>query len=268
MLPDFLVKPAGAISTFVKANSPVILTVTSVVGVISTAVLAAKATPTALDLIADEKREQLRSEEKLTGMQSTWGYAKRVLPVYAPAIVSGALTIASILLAHNVNATKQAVLLSAYTLSEKTFDEYRNVVREKVGEKKEEMIRSETHEKVIAANPPVESMIVDTKRGSSLCFDEFTGRYFYSDPMVIRNAVTVMNEKLLNGTEVQVTLNDFYLALDLPRVSQGDDFGWDIKDGKLNVRYDTALVPNNIIGVGGRPCLTVGYKVSYLGYYR
>ena len=92
MLPDFLVKPAGAISTFVKANSPVILTVTSVVGVISTAVLAAKATPTALDLIADEKREQLRSEEKLTGMQSTWGYAKRVLPVYAPAIVSGTLS--------------------------------------------------------------------------------------------------------------------------------------------------------------------------------
>ena len=81
-------------------------------------------------------------------------------------------------------------------------------------------------------------MIVDTKRDSSLCFNEFTGRYFYSDPMVMRNVVTVMNEKLLNGTEVQVTLNDFYLALDLPRVSQGDDFGWDIKEKTVNLMFD------------------------------
>nr|DAW45355.1 MAG TPA: hypothetical protein [Caudoviricetes sp.] len=96
MLPDFLVKPLGTVSTFVKANSPVILTVTSVVGVISTAVLAAKATPTALDLIADEKRDQLRSEEPLTGMQSTWGYAKRVLPVVGDVIETTAFSILSI----------------------------------------------------------------------------------------------------------------------------------------------------------------------------
>lgn len=84
---------------FVKRNSPTILTCAGAVGVVATAVLTAKAATKASKILEQAKAEK---GEKLTALEAI----NATLPVYLPAILSGAATITCIFGANILNHKK------------------------------------------------------------------------------------------------------------------------------------------------------------------
>lgn len=114
------------ISNFIKTvgnklseHSPEILTGIGITGLLSTTVLAVKATPKALRLI-DEKKEEYDTDE-LTNME----VIKTCWKCYIPAAVTASVSVACIIGANSVNSKRNAVLATAYKLSESAFSEYK-----------------------------------------------------------------------------------------------------------------------------------------------
>ena len=63
-----------------------------------------------------------------------------------------------------------------------------------------------------------------TGKGTTLCFDEFSGRMFYSCEKAIDEAVDALNERYVDG-EV-LTLNDLYHYLGISKTDFGEEYGW------------------------------------------
>ena len=116
--------------TAVKKHSPEILTGIGIAGMITTTVMAVRATPKALILI-EEKKDELEVDEltpKET-IQAAW-------TCYIPAAAIGTVSVACLIGASSVNMRRRAALATAYTLSESALKEYQEKVVETIGEKK------------------------------------------------------------------------------------------------------------------------------------
>ena len=92
------------VQTFIKRNAPTILTCLGAIGVIATAVMAVKGTPKALTLLENAKEEK---EEELTKLEKF----KIAGPVYTPAIITGAATIACIFGSNIISKNQQAAII-------------------------------------------------------------------------------------------------------------------------------------------------------------
>lgn len=112
-----------------KSAYPTILTIAASVGVVITAVSAARATPKALDILKEEKREK-----KIDAVIA-------VAPVYIPTILLGAATIAAVVGANCLNIKTQRSMASAYMLLDNSFKTYRNKVDELYGEEADLKVR-------------------------------------------------------------------------------------------------------------------------------
>lgn len=234
-----------AMQKSVSKHSPEILTGLGIAGMVTTTVLAVKATPKALKLIEAQKEED--KVEKLspaTTIKVTW-------KCYVPAAVLGVTSIGCLIGASRVSLKRNAALATAYKLSETALSEYREQVVETVGEKKEQVIREKIAEKKIIENPVREIDIIQTGYGTTLCFDPMSGRHFYSDIDRIKKAENVLNKRMLHDISGSVSLNDFYDELNLERTEMGDMIGWNTdrlidiqisshvtKDGKPSIVLD------------------------------
>lgn len=230
-----------------KKHSPEILTGLGIAGMITTTVLAVKATPKAIALIEAEK-ERSESEKLKTGevIKVTW-------KCYIPSAVTCATSIACLIGASSVHAKRNAVLATAYKLSETALTEYREKVIETVGEKKEQLIRDGMAKSRIEKKPAKQSEIIITETGSTLCFDSSTSRYFKSDMEKIKRAVNEVNARMLRDS--YASLNDFYDEVGIQGVKQGDELGWNIdKDGLIELYFSSVLDAN------GTPCLVLDFK--------
>lgn len=107
------------ITTRIRHASPSILTVLSIAGVIGTTVTAVRATPKALHLIKDKKKEldvdQLEPKE---AVQTTW-------KCYIPSILIGMGTVTCIIGIGCMDKRNQASLMSAYAMLNESYKQYR-----------------------------------------------------------------------------------------------------------------------------------------------
>lgn len=241
------------IKRLVVDNSPLILTYISVAGVLSTTVLAVKATPGALqDLINSQEFAEKNLTAKET-LEITWKH-------YIPAAVSGAVTIASIIGAHNVHARRNAALVTVYSITETALKEYQAKVKEQLGENKERKVREELTKDYVANAPMVNAEVHITGTGEQLCYDSFTGRYFKSDIETIRKAQNDINARIIN--EMYASHNDFYRLIGLAGTTYGEEVGWRT-DNLMDLEFTSHLAED------GRPCLCIEYHVSPVrGYYK
>lgn len=241
-----------------KRHSPEILTGLGIAGMITTTVLAVKATPKAMSLIEAEKERRV-SELNDTEYDAVSTKLKpgEVIKVtwkcYIPSAVTCATSVACLIGASSVHAKRNAVLATAYKLSETALTEYREKVIETVGEKKEQLIRDGMAKNRIEKKPAKQSEIIITETGSTLCFDSSTGRYFKSDMEKIKRAVNEVNARMLR--ESYVSLNDFYDELGIQGIKQGDELGWNIDKDKLVELYFSSVLDAN-----GTPCLVLDFK--------
>lgn len=242
-----LANVAKSVRTAMKKHSPEILTGIGITGMITTTVMAVRATPKALILI-EEKKDDLEADS-LTALETV----KTAWPCYIPAAVVGTISIFCLVGASSTNLRRNAALATAYTLSESTLKEYQEKVVETIGEKKEQSIRDEVAKDKLVKNP-VRDVILTEKGGNTICFDAISGRYFKSDIDQIRKAVNELNRKMRD--ETYITLNDFYYEIGLDGTKMGDDLGWNIDKGYIDLDFTSHLDAN------GTPCLVIGYQVA------
>lgn len=229
-----------------KKHSPAILTGIGIAGLLATTVLAVEATPKALELIEEAKKEQ--GVEKLTVADTV----KTAWKCYIPAATTAAASIACIVGASKVSASRNAALATAYTISETAAREYKEKVIETIGEKKEQEVRDSIAKDKLEKNPVSNSDIIVTGKGTTRCYDPWNDRRFDSDAERIRKAVNDLNEQLLY--EEYVSLNDFYYALGLSESKSGEVLGWNInKDGQVKIRFSAQ------VDTDGVPCLVLDF---------
>lgn len=240
------------VKTVVTKHSPEILTGLGIAGMIITTVMAVRATPKALELIEDKKDElELHPDDKLHPVdvvKATW-------KCYVPAAVTGVTSVACLIGASSVNLRRNTALATAYNLSATALSEYKEKVLETVGEKKEQAIRNKVAEERINKEPVNQSAIIVSGNGNTRCFDTITKQRFTSDIEAIKRSVNELNRRMVNG-EDYISLNDFYSEIGMDPVSIGDDLGWNVTRGLIEVTFSAQL------DTDGVPCIVLDYAVA------
>lgn len=245
----------------VSKRSPEILTGLGIAGMISTTILAVKATPKAMKLIEDARKA--KDEEKLTPMETV----KVAWKPYVPAVVTGVVSTACLIGASSVNAKRMTALSAAYQLSSNALTEYKEKVTEVIGEKKEKQIREKIAQDKADDEQRVNSTplyVVDTN--ATEFYDPIGGARFTTTVEKLEHARNIINAKLLD--EDFVALNDFYYELGVPPVEIGYELGWNTNKGKRESMIDVHFTG----GMDGKkPCAVLNYslkpKYDYDKYY-
>lgn len=231
----------------VTKHSPEILTGIGIAGMLTTTVLAVKATPKALQRIEEVK--EVEGKNKLTPMETV----KATWKCYIPAAVTAITSTGCLIGASAVNVRRNAALATAYKLSETALSEYKEKVIETIGEKKEKLVHEKIAEDKLEKNPVDESQIILTDKGNTLCFEPISGRYFKSDIDKIKHAVINVNEEMQRSPFGYISLNDLYDELDLEPIDSGDDLGWNLYSGVVRVDFTAKIAKN------GDPCIVMRY---------
>ena len=249
----------------VGKRSPEILTGIGIAGMITTTVLAVKATPKALKLIEEEKRRQnceLLDEAIKNGREEcakidrlkTIEAIKVAWKPYIPAAIIGVASTGCLIGASSVNLRRNAALATAYKLSETALTEYKAKVVETIGEKKEQVIREKVQQERIEKSPVSNNQVIITNKGNTLCYDGVSGRYFKSDIETIKRAVNKINRSMTYN--MYVSLTDFYDEIGLESTDVSDDLGWNLDNGLIDIDFGSRIADD------GTPCITLDYRVA------
>lgn len=232
---------------FLRRNSPTVLTFLGAAGVAATAVMAVKATPKALRVIEQAKEEK---GEELTKLEvvNTAG------PLYIPAVIVGASTIACIFGANILNQRQQASLMSAYALANASYKEYVEKVRELQGDEVAEQIRNEiVKDKYDEEDIPI-------TRDKILFFDFFSMNYFESTIGDVLCAENRFNHQLkLSGT---ACLNELYDMLGIERVDYGYQLGWSTQMLDEHGADKVVFVHDKVPLEDGLECYIIAFEVE------
>ena len=240
---------AKDIRKFASKRSPEILTGIGIAGMITTTILAVRATPKALELIEEQKEEE--SVDEL----SSFEVVKVAWKPYIPAMVICVASTACLIGASSVNTKRNAALATAYKLSETALSEYRDKVVETIGEKKERIVRDKVAEERVKKNPVSKNEVIITGNGKTLCFDPISGRYFMCSIETIKKAENTLNKQMLHDISGYVSLNEFYDELGLDHTSVGNDLGWNTNQ-LIDIDFSSQLNDN------GEPSVVLDYLVA------
>jgi predicted RND superfamily exporter protein len=244
----------------VAEHSPEILMGVGIAGMVSTTVLAVRATPKALRLI-DEKKEEIENEvehsvETIPPME----IVKACWKCYVPATITGTVSIACLIGANSINTRRNMALATAYALSETALKDYREKVVETIGEKKERTVRDAVAKEKLERDPVRNKEIIVTEKGNTRCYDVVSCRYFTSDIDKLKKIENELNRRMRD--EMYISLNEFYYEIGLNPSKIGDDLGWNIDDGYIDLDFSSQLDDS------GTPCLVVDYRVTPRYDYR
>lgn len=248
-----------------KKRSPEILTGIGIAGMVTTVVLAVKATPKAMELIEEEKKfKEKEAHEGGIFTKEDEKYAFNLTPIetvkaawkpYIPAAVTGVASIACLIGANSVHARRNAALYSAYKISTTALNEYRDKVVETIGEKKEAQVRDKVNKDKLEKNPASSNTVIMTGGGETLCYDAHSDRYFKSDVDRIKRAVFDLNDRMQKGMEMYISLNEFYDAIGLKHINIGDSIGWRVDKGYIDISFGAQLTDKN------EPCIVIDHLV-------
>lgn len=238
----------NAAKSTVSEHSPAILMGVGIAGSITTTVLAVRATPKALRLMEAKKKEEQKEElTPLETVKTTW-------KCYIPAVITGVASITCLVSSAKVSARRTAALAAAYQIADSTINDYKEKIKEVVGERKAEEIKAKVSEKKLEDNPATDGNVIVTGNGKTLCMDYFSGQYFESDIDRIKRAINEVNAMMIRDTFGYVSLNDVYDELDLRHTEMGDELGWNIVDGTIDVEFSANLSSD------GRPCIVMHFS--------
>lgn len=201
-----------------------ILTFIGAFGVVVTAVQAVKSSKSAGDAKTQVQSE--KGEEPLTITESVMAQA----PAYAPAIISGATTIACMFVANVLNKKQQAALISAYTALESQFLVYRKSINKLCGAGTDSFLQEALQRQKQAEEdePPWDRVI------TFYIQDMSKPQFFERTTEEVMQAVYHLNRNfILRG---YATFNEFLSFLHLDPVEDGN-VGWDTYDGEVYYGY-------------------------------
>lgn len=239
-----------------KKHSPELLIAAGVVGVVSSAVMACKAT-TKLSSVLEEQKEQLN---QLNDYVKDNGYTEKyteedhkkntaiitvqsglkVAKLYAPAVALGTLSLGAIITSNNILRKRNVALAAAYTAVDKSFKEYRGRVVERFGKELDRElkynIKSKEVEEVVVNPDGTETVekkvinVVDNPNEYSdyARFFDVGNNNWSKDPefnlMFLRRQQDFANDKLKE--QGYLFLNDVYDMIGIQRSKTGQIVGW------------------------------------------
>lgn len=242
--------------TKLSKHSPAILIGLAVVSGGTAIVLAVKETPKALKRIEDKKQEY--QVDKLSPMETV----KTTWTCYIPSALAFAFATGCAIGSQSIHVKRNAALAAAYKISETALLEYRDKVIETIGEKKEQTVRDKVAQEQIDKNPIKQNEVIITGKGTSLCLEPFTHRYFEADIEVIRRAMNKLNTKMIHSIGDTTSLNEFFIEIGLEPVDEsvGYTLGWNVEN-QIDVDIRPGMTPDE------RPCLVIGhYNPPKYGY--
>jgi len=203
-----------------KKHAPEILTGVGVVGVVSTVALTVKATHEADEALKDEP-EDLEPIEKV----------KKVWKFYIPVAVSTSLTVACIIASNSVSNRRQLALSTACTMTETAFREYKEKVKEELGQKNEKKVEDSISKDAVMLEPLSDRAVVATGHGNGLFFDrEYSHNgthYFYSRRETLERARNNINRRIVQG-DMYASVEEYFDEICLPY--EGPDVGWNLNN--------------------------------------
>lgn len=206
----------GKVILYLKKSSPTILTGLSVVGIVATTVMTAKATVKAVDILEQakqEKGEELTKAEKIA----------KATPLYFPVFLFTVATAFCVIGANVANKRLMAGYISAYGLLDNSYKQYRNKVTELYGNDADNKVREE-----ITKDDYKEKDIPNTE-DKCLFYEPFSGEFFERTKEEVVLAEYHFNRNFaIRGYAV---LNELYSFLDLPNTDFGEVMGWSFDVG-------------------------------------
>ena len=245
-----------------KKHSPEILVVGGVVGLVTSGVMACKAT-TKLSAILDDSKEQIElfdkvaanpemvneeytvedaeKDKKIVKVQT----AVKVAKLYAPAVAIGVVSIGAIFASNNIMRKRNVALGAAYATVDRAFKDYRNRVVDRFGEELDKELRynlktKEVKETVEDENGKKKTVKRNIKYMDSPMPSEFAVIYddgcagWTKDPednkFFLIQQQRYANERLKRRG--YLSLNEVYELLGFPSTKAGQVVGWlyDCKD--------------------------------------
>ena len=241
-----------SITGFLSKNSPTILTIMSAVGLVSTVVMAVKATPNAQDALYDAEEEKGKATDcyDLTVSETV----KVAGPYYIPAALMGGMTLACIFGAHYCSKKQREVLASSYILAQTTLQEYQRKVVVRIGVNKERDMRNEVRQAVADKQAPPANYISDSKEailtghGNSLFYDIPSDTYFRSDIQFLRAQQNELNSRMISGYEPYLDYNDIRSAWGLPWFKLGSEMIV-TPERQLSLHFDPEMMENGEVRI-------------------
>ncbi len=238
--------------TYAVKHSPDILTGLGIGGFFTAIVATAKAAPKVRDSIEEMEYLADKYGDPRPDMKAK---AKVYIRYYWPTALSAGLSTACIITGNRKNAKRNAALAAAYTLSETTLKEYQQSVLETVDETTATEIREKVAKKKVEKVPLTNDTLAIPYSGKGvLCFDKYSGRYFYSDREEIRRVCNDLSRQLLS--DMFVTLNEFYDMINLDEIPMGSQVGWNIDDSMIEPYFSSQVTDTGI------PCLVIDFTTE------
>ena len=240
-----------------KKHSPEILAVTGTIGVVTSAVMACKATTKLGTILKKTKtdmeviRTAMEHPEYLEPEKYTEDdgkndirilYAKtglNIIKLYAPSVILGGLSITAMLTSNNILRKRNIALAAAYTAVDKGFKEYRSRVVERFGEEMDRELRYNLKSKEIEETVVDEKGKEKTVKKTVNVVDPSTYSVyarFYDDGCngwtknpednlyFLKCQENYANDLL--KTRGHLFLNEVYDMLGIPRTQAGQIVGW------------------------------------------
>lgn len=228
-------------------HSPEILTAIGITGMVTTTVLAVKATPKAMKLIKEAKEAKQEELTKKEVIKAAW-------KPYIPAMVTGVTSTACLIGASNVNARRNAALATAYQISTTALSEYKDKVVETIGEEKAKEIKEKIvkdHEENLEASR-VTYVIADDAEITIL--EPVTKQEFKSTTIDVREKILDINDRMVKYIEPSVSFNEYLYALNLEPTDAvvGDSIGWNTNN-LIEITFVDSHTKRN------KPCFEIKY---------
>ena len=240
----------------IKKASPEIMVVAGVVGVVTSTVMACKATTKVNDILEETRKQvddvhnvldsDVVSEDEYTNDDAKKDLAiiytqtgVKLIKLYAPSVIVGALSITGILTSHKILKKRNVALTAAYATIDRSFKEYRGRVVERFGKELDRELRynikaQEIEEKTVDkdGNETVEKKtisVVDPNMYSDYARIFDNGSMGWTkDPeynlMFLKLQQNQANDRL--RAQGYLFLNDVYDMLGIPRTKAGQIVGW------------------------------------------
>lgn len=224
------------ITKYLNTHQSGILAGSACVGVVITAVVAVKCHTKAEDILGeayddlevvynDFDNEEISAEECDKRELSIRVDCARALAItYAPAVISGVLTITSIVMSHKSHLRHEAMLTTALNGATALLSDYKDEAKALLKPKQYEEIEHKVAEKQVKRKPvPSEDMIYSTGLGNQLMRIEKTGLYVrISEDELNKILYSMIECNAIN--EEYATYNDLEWAL--CRIQTGDGASW------------------------------------------
>lgn len=236
----------------IKKQSPHMFFAAGVIGTIASTVLACRATLKLSETLDEVQKDVndvklLRADNTIANYSDTnykqdlaYIYAKsglKIAKLYGPAAIVSVASITCLTGSHVQMTRRNAALMAAYGLVQKAYDEYRERVREQLGEDRElelyHAVKTEIIKNDEGKNEEVKTVDPNKWSPYARMFDEYSA-YWEKDPEYNRLYLQCQQNYANNllRSRGHVFLNEVYDMLGVERTKAGAVVGWIIgKDG-------------------------------------